>query len=162
EVAELSEDEAQARLLELLRASIEKRMMADVPFGVFLSGGVDSSTNVALMSELMTDPVRTFSVAFHDYDRYNELEYAREIAARFRRRVWEPLQHLPAPVRRGAATAVTGLARRLGRGEVHALQVAEAAAGRLSFWGGAICYQGALKDRVLSANGRAIPDSYEI
>ena len=58
-------------------------MMADVPFGVFLSGGVDSSTNVALMSELMTDPVRTFSVAFKDYDRYNELQYAREIAQRF-------------------------------------------------------------------------------
>ncbi len=71
------------RLLELLRASIEKRMMADVPFGVFLSGGVDSSTNVALMSELMSDPVRTFSVAFRDQEQYNELEYAREIARRF-------------------------------------------------------------------------------
>ena len=65
------------RLLELLRGSIAKRMMSDVPFGVFLSGGVDSSTNVALMSELMSEPVRTFSVAFHEHERYNELEYAR-------------------------------------------------------------------------------------
>ena len=52
-------------------------MMADVPFGVFLSGGVDSSTNVALMSELMDDPVRTFSVGFEEHEQYNELEYAR-------------------------------------------------------------------------------------
>src|SRR5207302_7207266 len=83
EVAGASEDELGERLLALLRASIEKRMMSDVPFGVFLSGGVDSSTNVALMSELMTEPVRTFSVAFADHERYNELEYARQIARRF-------------------------------------------------------------------------------
>ena len=66
---------------QLLRASIRKRMMADVPFGVFLSGGVDSSTNVALMSELMSAPVRTFSVGFEQHEQYNELEYAREIAS---------------------------------------------------------------------------------
>jgi asparagine synthase (glutamine-hydrolysing) len=83
ELAGAGEDELAERLLALLRASIEKRMMADVPFGVFLSGGVDSSTNVALMSELMTQPVRTFSVAFEQYERYNELEYARMIATRF-------------------------------------------------------------------------------
>ena len=83
EVSEMSEAEMEERLLTLLRASIEKRMMADVPFGVFLSGGVDSSTNVALMSELMTEPVRTFSVAFKEYEQYNELQYAREIAQRF-------------------------------------------------------------------------------
>jgi asparagine synthase (glutamine-hydrolysing) len=84
EVARLTEDDVQARLLELLRASIGKRMMADVPFGVFLSGGVDSSTNVALMSELMSEPVRTFSVGFKEFERYNELEYARQISRRFR------------------------------------------------------------------------------
>src|SRR5690349_13176701 len=71
------------RLLALLRQSIERRMMADVPFGVFLSGGVDSSTNVALMDELMTSPVRTFSVAFREHERYNELEYARAISRRY-------------------------------------------------------------------------------
>src|SRR4051794_28185171 len=83
EVAEMSEAEMRDRLLELLRDSIGKRMMSDVPFGVFLSGGVDSSTNVALMSELMSDPVRTYSVAFKEHEQYNELEYARETARRF-------------------------------------------------------------------------------
>ena len=83
EVAELSEPELEERLLALLRESIRRRMMSDVPFGVFLSGGVDSSTNVALMSELMDEPVRTFSVGFERYERYNELEHARTIARKF-------------------------------------------------------------------------------
>src|SRR5215213_10735964 len=83
QVASMSEDEMEERLIELLRASIEKRMMADVPFGVFLSGGVDSSTNVALMSELMDRPVSTYSVAFAEHEKYNELEYARDIAKRY-------------------------------------------------------------------------------
>lgn len=83
EIADMSEQEMEDRLIELLRESIKKRMMADVPFGVFLSGGVDSSTNVALMSELMDRPVRTFSVAFAEHEKYNELEYARTIAKRF-------------------------------------------------------------------------------
>lgn len=78
-----SEAEHQRNILELLRASIKKRMMADVPFGVFLSGGVDSSANVALMSELMTQPVRTFTVGFHDSEELNELESARAISKRF-------------------------------------------------------------------------------
>src|SRR6266446_6440899 len=78
-----SEAEHQQNILELLRSSIKKRMMADVPFGVFLSGGVDSSANVALMSELMTQPVRTFTVGFHDTQELNELESARAISKRF-------------------------------------------------------------------------------
>jgi asparagine synthase (glutamine-hydrolysing) len=78
-----SEAEHQKNILELLRASIKKRMMADVPFGVFLSGGVDSSANVALMSELMTQPVRTFTVGFHDTEELNELESAQAISKRF-------------------------------------------------------------------------------
>jgi asparagine synthase (glutamine-hydrolysing) len=79
----LSESEHEANILSLLRASIGKRMMADVPFGVFLSGGVDSSANVALMSELMTQPVRTFTVGFNDSEELNELESARSISQRF-------------------------------------------------------------------------------
>src|SRR5947209_4585850 len=80
---QVSEEEHQQKILELLRASIKKRMMADVPFGVFLSGGVDSSANVALMSELMTQPVRTFTVGFHDTEELNELDSARAISKRF-------------------------------------------------------------------------------
>ena len=79
----MTEDEMLEHMMGLLRGSIAKRMMSDVPFGVFLSGGVDSSTNVALMSELMAEPVRTFSVAFKDHTKYNELDYARVIARRF-------------------------------------------------------------------------------
>jgi asparagine synthase (glutamine-hydrolysing) len=70
-------------LLKRLDASIERRMMSDVPFGVFLSGGVDSSTNVALMSRHMDRPVETFSVGFERYEEYNELEYARAVSDRF-------------------------------------------------------------------------------
>jgi asparagine synthase (glutamine-hydrolysing) len=78
-----SEAERQNEILSLLRASIKKRMMSDVPFGVFLSGGVDSSANVALMSELMSQPVKTYTVAFKDTEELNELESARSISKRF-------------------------------------------------------------------------------
>ncbi len=75
-----SEQEHSDEVLRLLRASVKKRMMSDVPFGVFLSGGVDSSANVALMSELMDRPVKTFTVGFEDHEYLNELEAARRIA----------------------------------------------------------------------------------
>ncbi len=78
-----SEQELTARLVELLERSIEKRMMSDVDFGVFLSGGIDSTANVALMSRLMTRPVRTFTVGFGDNPGYNEIEEARAIASEY-------------------------------------------------------------------------------
>jgi asparagine synthase (glutamine-hydrolysing) len=58
-------------------------MMSDVPFGVFLSGGVDSSANVALMSEQMSRPVETFTVGFSDAEYLNELDSARRISKQF-------------------------------------------------------------------------------
>ncbi len=78
-----SDEEHRREILRLLRASIKKRMMADVPFGVFLSGGVDSSANVALMSEQIRQPVRTYTVAFSDHEELNELDSARRIARRY-------------------------------------------------------------------------------
>ncbi|HEU4597526.1 MAG TPA: asparagine synthase (glutamine-hydrolyzing) [Pyrinomonadaceae bacterium] len=83
EASRASDAEHRAEILRLLRASIKKRMMADVPFGVFLSGGVDSSANVALMAEQMSRPVRTYTVAFSDHEELNELDAARQIARRF-------------------------------------------------------------------------------
>ncbi len=78
-----SEEEHRVEILRLLRESIGKRMMADVPFGVFLSGGVDSSAIVALMAEQMSRPVETFTVGFTDHEELNELVAARETAVRF-------------------------------------------------------------------------------
>jgi asparagine synthase (glutamine-hydrolysing) len=78
------EQAAADELRRLLTESIEKRMMSDVPFGVFLSGGIDSTANVALMARLMNQPVRTFTVGFRDNPAYNEIEEAREVAREYR------------------------------------------------------------------------------
>jgi asparagine synthase (glutamine-hydrolysing) len=235
EVAGGSDEELGERLLELLRAAIAKRVMSDVPFGVFLSGGVDSSTNVALMSELVPGPVRTFTVAFREHEHYNELQFARQIARRFdtdhhevlidvddfvsflpemvhhhddpladwvclpmyyvsklaresgtivvqlgegadelfhgyqnyiasvarRRRYWEPFQHVPRALRKLLAGATLELARRTDRSILHAQYVADAAAGRLPFWGGAICYTGELKRQILAGDDER-SDTYRV
>lgn len=81
---ELDEDAVAERILSLLRESVKLRMVSDVPFGVFLSGGIDSSTNVALMAELTDRPVETFSIGYRNQPAYNEFDYARRVAQLFR------------------------------------------------------------------------------
>ena len=82
--SDLSEDEAVAELTRRLKKGIERRMVSDVPFGVLLSGGVDSSLNVALMSELMDRPVTTFTIGYQCEEQTNEFRFARRVAERYR------------------------------------------------------------------------------
>jgi asparagine synthase (glutamine-hydrolysing) len=71
------------RIAGLLREATERRMVADVPLGALLSGGIDSSLVVALMSKAATLPVRTFAVGFADDASFDERSYARIVADRF-------------------------------------------------------------------------------
>jgi asparagine synthase (glutamine-hydrolysing) len=68
---------------DTLDAAVEARLMSDVPFGAFLSGGIDSSAIVALMSRHMDRPVDTFSIGYRDDPSFNEYEYARHVARLF-------------------------------------------------------------------------------
>jgi asparagine synthase (glutamine-hydrolysing) len=219
-VADMSEEEMVAEVRRLLRDSVGKRMMSDVPFGVFLSGGLDSSTNVALMAELTDVPVRTYSTAPRGYRRYDELNYARLVSRRFgtdhhevlidedamrafipelvfhqdepladwtaipqhfvtrlardtgtivvqvgegadelfhgykgyvdHRRVVVPFQRLvPGAIRRSLGTLAVRATTRLGRAVGHGEALYDAGHSAIPYWGGALCFRGPLKQRLM-------------
>ncbi len=75
----ISEEEAIEETTRILRESTRLRMIAEVPLGAFLSGGVDSSMIVALMAQESSQPVKTFSIGFEDQD-FSELKYAKTVA----------------------------------------------------------------------------------
>jgi asparagine synthase (glutamine-hydrolysing) len=91
-------------LRDTLRAAVESHLMSDVPLGVFLSGGLDSGTIVALMHELGVSPIRTFTIGF-DEKSFSETEQAREVATRF------GTEHHELIVQPDAATLLPALVR---------------------------------------------------
>ncbi len=78
--ARLSVETAREGLFRRLDSAVERRLIADVPLGAFLSGGVDSSIVVGLMARHMERPVRTFSIGYRDLPAFDETSYAREVA----------------------------------------------------------------------------------
>jgi asparagine synthase (glutamine-hydrolysing) len=83
EEAGRSDQDYIAEWSELFRTSVRLRLMADVPLGMFLSGGIDSSAIAAVMSQMVDEPIKTFSVAFAEREA-NELSYARVVAEAFK------------------------------------------------------------------------------
>ncbi len=100
----VNEDDAASQLLDLITTSTTSRMMADVPLGAFLSGGIDSSAIVALMAGSSATPVTTCSIGFADKN-HDETAYAREVANRFH------TNHAEYTVDRNLAETVTLLPR---------------------------------------------------
>ena len=80
DVGEISAQRAAEEVRELLSDSVRRRLMSDVPFGAFLSGGLDSSGVVALMGQHMDEPVQTFSIGFSEEARVDERAHARAVA----------------------------------------------------------------------------------
>jgi asparagine synthase (glutamine-hydrolysing) len=81
-VAEKPESTIHSDISDNLRKAVERRMIADVPYGAFLSGGIDSSLIVGLMSEVATNPVDTFSITF-DESEFTEAKYSNLVAKHF-------------------------------------------------------------------------------
>ena len=80
ELSAVQADSYKDMLFNCLEDAVQSRMIADVPLGAFLSGGIDSSIIVALMARHAAKPVKTFSIGFEDADLYDETSYAREVA----------------------------------------------------------------------------------
>jgi asparagine synthase (glutamine-hydrolysing) len=98
-----SRAEAASRVRELVTAAVERRLMSDVPLGAFLSGGLDSTIVVGVMSRLLAAPVRTFSIGFDDDPSFDETAVAQATAERF------GAQHTEFRVRPSAATLIDTL-----------------------------------------------------
>ncbi|MCM1134041.1 MAG: asparagine synthase (glutamine-hydrolyzing) [Clostridium sp.] len=75
-----SYEQAKEEMKEILKTAVKERLAADVPIGTFLSGGYDSSLVTALAQSVSEEPVKTFSIGFHE-ERYNEAGYAKEVAS---------------------------------------------------------------------------------
>ena len=84
EMLDVGLEEAAELVRSALRRAVERRMVADVPLGAFLSGGVDSSAIVALMSQISDRPVKTFTIGFEGEELFDERPYARRVAQLFR------------------------------------------------------------------------------
>lgn len=84
QVRRISYQDACVILKQKLLESVKMRLMSEVPLGVFLSGGLDSSSIVALMSRVVSQPIKTFSLGYKDHPQANELAHARIIAQRFK------------------------------------------------------------------------------
>ena len=102
-----SDAEAGELVRDAVREAVRRRMVADVPLGAFLSGGVDSTAVVAAMAELSSNPVKTFSIGFES-TAFDELPYAREVAERF------GTEHHELVVRPDAVELLPKLARHYG------------------------------------------------
>jgi asparagine synthase (glutamine-hydrolysing) len=84
EVRAIERADAAAGVRDRVVRAVERRLMSDVPLGAFLSGGVDSTIVVGVMSQLMAEPVKTFSIGFEGDPNYDETAYARMAADRFK------------------------------------------------------------------------------
>lgn len=78
-----SQEAHEAELEYRLKRAIQLRLRSDVPLGIFLSGGLDSSAVVGLLSSMVTEPLKTFSIGFEHGRQYNELNYARLVSQHF-------------------------------------------------------------------------------